>query len=77
MKYVALGFAVAFALALALAASIVIRFAGLGFPAPEIVKRGLDVVLMFAVLTGGVMLLAATITLLYGVTRRLYRWAAK
>jgi len=77
MKYVALSFAVAFVLALALVVSIVIRFAGLGFPASEMMKRGGEAVVAFAAITALVMLLAAIITLLYGVTRRLYHWAVK
>ena len=77
MKYVALWFAVAFILALALAASLVMRWASWGFPTQEMFRRGRHMITGGSFVVGGVLLMAAVITVLYGVTRRLYRWAVK
>jgi len=76
VKHVALGFAVAFVLALELVAWLIFLFAD--FPnAPEMMRKTTASVAGFGFDAAAFMLLASIITLLYGVTRRLYRWAVK
>ena len=69
MKHVGLGFAVAFVLAMELVFS-------LGFlVSPEDARQSGEFVIDLSISASMVMVHAAIIVLLYGVTRRLYRWA--
>ena len=76
MKNVALGFAVAFVLALELVAWLIFLVAR-SPNASENVREATKLVAGFGFDAAAFMLLAAIVTLLYGVMRRLYRWAVK